>query len=316
MRASWKQLFSVLVTVESVWVALARSYGQTDSIVSQGFLDAFGYETIQDPTNGRVNYVDGATAAQDNLTYASNGHFILRADATKYLEPNGPGRDSIRLKSYKQYTNSAMIFNIRHMPTGCGTWPAVWTVGADWPNQGEIDILEGINNVGPNQVTLHTSAGCTMPAFRAEKGEPISNNCDAGASNNEGCGVKLSDPRSFGPNFNDNGGGWYAMERTSDFIKVWFWPRSGAPPDVQNGDNTVNTDSWGVPDAYFSSNWCSISKKFGPQNIIIDLTFCGDWAGNDYGLSGCPSTCVDYVNNNPSAFRDAYFDFEWLKIYA
>jgi hypothetical protein len=36
----------------------------------------------------------------------------------------------------------------------------------------------------------------------------------------------------------------YAMERTSDFIKVWFWPRSGAPPDVQNGDNTVNTDSW------------------------------------------------------------------------
>ncbi len=54
MRASWKQLFSVLVIVESVRVTLARSYGQVDSIVSQGFLDAFGYETIQDPTNGRV----------------------------------------------------------------------------------------------------------------------------------------------------------------------------------------------------------------------------------------------------------------------
>ncbi len=84
------------------------------------------------------NYVDGVTAAQDNLTYASNGHFILRADATKYLEPHGPGRDSVRLKSYKQYTNSVMMcveqiyswiysliagscrFNIRHMPTGCG----------------------------------------------------------------------------------------------------------------------------------------------------------------------------------------------------
>lgn len=36
----------------------------------------------------------------------------------------------------------------------------------------------------------------------------------------------------------------YAMERTSDFIKVWFWPRLGAPSDVQNGDNTLNTDSW------------------------------------------------------------------------
>ena len=36
----------------------------------------------------------------------------------------------------------------------------------------------------------------------------------------------------------------YAIERTSDFIKVWFWPRSGAPSDVQNGESSVNTDGW------------------------------------------------------------------------
>lgn len=24
---------------------------------------------------------------------------------------------------------------------------------------------------------------------------------------------------------------------------------------------------------------------------------------------------ADFVNNNPSAFEDAYFDFEWLNIY-
>lgn len=28
------------------------------------------------------------------------------------------------------------------------------------------------------------------------------------------------------------------------------------------------------------------------------------------------NTFLDFVNNNPSAFEDAYFDFEWLKIYA
>ena len=68
-------------------------------------------------------------------------------------------------------------FNIRHMPEGCGyvnvyvewkmvnltasisTWPAVWEVGDDWPNQGEVDIVEGVNNVSPNQATLHTAAG-------------------------------------------------------------------------------------------------------------------------------------------------------------
>lgn len=27
-------------------------------------------------------------------------------------------------------------------------------------------------------------------------------------------------------------------------------------------------------------------------------------------------TSTDYVNNNPSAFSEAYFDFEWLKIYS
>ena len=69
---------------------------------------------------------------------------------------------------------------MRHMPEGCGyvdvhveskllnlitsisTWPAVWEVGDDWPNQGEVDIVEGVNNVSPNQATLHTAAGKTL----------------------------------------------------------------------------------------------------------------------------------------------------------
>jgi hypothetical protein len=27
------------------------------------------------------------------------------------------------------------------MPVGCGTWPAFWMFGPDWPNGGEIDTL-------------------------------------------------------------------------------------------------------------------------------------------------------------------------------
>ena len=59
----------------------------------------------------------------------------------------------------------------------------------------------------------------------------------------------------------------------------------------------------------------------------------GDWAGGVYPQSGCPSTCVgmcliyvqqcflitlfrlDYVDNNPEAFKDAYFDFAALRVY-
>lgn len=56
-------------------------------------------------------------------------------------------------------------FDIRHMPQGCATWPAVWEVREDgWPNYGEVDIVEGVNDVSPNRAALHTSANCTMPA--------------------------------------------------------------------------------------------------------------------------------------------------------
>jgi len=107
---------------------------------------------------------------------------------------------------------------------------------------------------------------------------------------------------------------------TDSAIKVWFWSRSDTtvPSEVSGGSTNVDTDNWGEPTAYFpsTSSSCNIASKFGPQNIVINLTFCGDWAGNVYAASGCPSTCVDFVNNNPSAFEDAYFDFEWLKIYA
>jgi beta-glucanase (GH16 family) len=57
------------------------------------------------------------------------------------------------------------------MPQGCATWPSAWEVDeADWPYEGEVDIVEGVNDQSPNQSTLHTSAGCTMPIFTDQTG--------------------------------------------------------------------------------------------------------------------------------------------------
>ena len=74
----------------------------------------------------------------------------------------------------------------------------------------------------------------------------MANDCDAAANENEGCGVKAPATNSYGPSFNSAGGGWYAMERTDSFIKVWFWNREvpGTPSDVLNGASSVNTDNW------------------------------------------------------------------------
>jgi len=159
-----------------------------------------------------------------------------------------------------------------------------------------------------------------MPLTSNETGTFLSTDCDASFDYDEGCVVQSNDLFSYGPAFNVNGGGWYAMERTSSYIKIWFWGRdnNAVPSDVSGCGSLINTDSWGTPTAYFTSDSCDIASHFGLHNIIIDLTFCGDRAGQTavYASSGCPSTCVaDYVNNNPAAFSGAYFDFASLHIY-
>ena len=63
-----------------------------------------------------------------NLTYANGNTFILRTDYTTTLSASGPGRNSVRLQSNKAYGNSLLVADIRHMPQGCGTWPALWSV--------------------------------------------------------------------------------------------------------------------------------------------------------------------------------------------
>ncbi|KAJ7259093.1 endo-beta-glucanase [Mycena haematopus] len=309
---------SIASTVSS---AFAGTYSRSENIVGRGFYDSFEFEDILDPTNGRTNYVSEAAAKDQNLTYASENTFILRADSTTVIKDSSDtGRNSFRIRSHKAYNTHVAVFDIAHMPQGCGTWPAVWeTNESNWPAGGEVDILEGANDQGPGQVTLHTSPGCSMPASRTQIGTSLSLDCDATVNGNLGCGVSVDRAPGFGPTFNAEGGGWYAIERTTIFIAVWFWFRNDAnvPEDMKAGRTSVDTDTWGTPTAYFTNNDCNLPEVFDANNIIINLAFCGEWAGNPdkYAASGCPSTCKSYVDSNPSAFVNAYFQLNSINIY-
>ena len=85
-----------------------------------------------------------------------------------------------------------------------------------------------------------------MRTHLASHSTAAQNNCDTSVNGNAGCGVKSSASNSYGPAFNSAGGGFYAMERTDAFIKVWFWTRNAGniPSDVKNGATSVNTDNW------------------------------------------------------------------------
>lgn len=119
------------------------------------------------------------------------------------------------------------------MPTGCGTWPAWWSNGPNWPYGGEIDILEGVNEYTQNQVSLHTGSGCSMPSWsqNTQTGTYTTGwydqfNCASYETGNSGCGVRdQSNPNTYGQAFNDIGGGVYA--RTSLFHTQRVPPASG-----------------------------------------------------------------------------------------
>lgn len=72
-----------------------------------------------------------------------------------------------------------------------------WTFGDDWPNQGEIDIIEGVNLQTKNDVTLHTSNGCSTSGT-GQTGTSVTKNCFVNApnqQNNQGCGNEVCHSR-------------------------------------------------------------------------------------------------------------------------
>ena len=56
------------------------------------------------------NYVDQATALAQNLTFASDTSFIMRADSFTTLDPAGAGRNSVRIQSNNVYTTHVSVY--------------------------------------------------------------------------------------------------------------------------------------------------------------------------------------------------------------
>lgn len=141
-----------------------------------------------------------------------------------------------------------------------------WMVGPNWPNQGEIDVIEGVHLNTYNQVTLHTSPGC-VPSVGpgGESGRRIEN-ADCGANSGYvGCASLSNNPTSYGTAFNANGGGVYATLWTGSGIKVWYFPTRNVPANIRSG--SPNPDSWGQPMANYGGG-CDYNNRFRDLNIV------------------------------------------------
>ncbi|KAI9758428.1 MAG: hypothetical protein M4579_003057 [Chaenotheca gracillima] len=307
-------LFFILAVVKPI----IAGYALSDNFSGKSFFSAFNFFTGPDPTQGFVQYADLKTAAENGLIGASHNQVYLGVDKTN-VAPQG--RQSIRLTSQKSYNQGLFIADIKHMPGSiCGTWPAFWLVGPSWPNDGEIDIIEGVNDQVGNEMTLHTGPGCSV-GDSGYTGKGGTKNCDTnaqGQDKNAGCQISNGNSSSYGTGFNNNGGGVYATEWTSQAIKIWFFPRHHIPRDIRSGH--PNPGDWGLPTAQFSGQ-CDMDARFKDLQIVFDTTFCGSWAGQVWDTSkSCKAqphgdTCNDYVANNPSAFREAYWEINYVKVF-
>jgi hypothetical protein len=133
------QKLALITFALGLFLSITSVHGWLLDSTHQGasFFDGFDFFTASDPTHGFVKYVDKDTATSKHLTYNQGSQTIIRADNTT-VTPNG--RPSVRIVSKAAYNKGVFLLDLEHMPTGCGTWPAYWMVGPDWPNSGEIDV--------------------------------------------------------------------------------------------------------------------------------------------------------------------------------
>nr|AWH98111.1 beta 1,3(4)-glucanase [Aphelenchoides besseyi] len=296
------------------------SYQLVDNYQPNNLLNNFDFFTGDDPTHGFVNYINRSQALSAKMIRTQNNQLYLGVDQQNIVSDGARGRDSIRIFSKKSYDKALIILDLEHMPAGqCGTWSAFWTFGPDWPNNGEVDIIEGVHMSTKNAMTLHTSPGCLMTNSTNFSGQLMYPNCDVKASgqpDNSGCSITGG---SYGSVFNKQKGGVYMAEWTDSYIRIWFIPRSNIPSDIL--DSKPDPSKWGKPLAEFTNQQCDLNAKIRSQNIVFNVAFCGDWAGDPAVWRQYPqclaaaSNCADYVRHNPFAFKDTYWLINSLKIY-
>ncbi|KAI0272489.1 glycoside hydrolase family 16 protein [Gloeopeniophorella convolvens] len=304
--------------------ARGKQYNLVDRYHANDFMDEsqWQYFTGPDPTNGRVKYLSHADASKAGIAYVqSDNTTVLAVDSTTDLS-NGANRNSVRISTTKTYSRGLFIADFFAMPHGCGVWPAWWSSGPNWPNAGEIDIIEGVNKNPTNQYTLHSGAGsgsCTLdkdppvPAgVEAFTANVLGIDCDTTPETDAGCAFSDPKPTSFGHGFNMLGGGVFAHLWDSTGIKMWHFERQSIPQDIQSGQ--PDPTSWPAPAAFWSSTSCDFPSHFYDHQLILDTTLCGGWADSDYPNSGCPLTCDEFVATG-SNFKFAKWVVNYIAVY-
>ncbi|RYO92003.1 hypothetical protein DL764_008206 [Monosporascus ibericus] len=304
-------------------------YSLSTHYAGQSLLDGFSFFDGKDPSNGLVDYQSREDAQATGLVSIDEFNRVrLGVDpVNKYSPTGGEGRPSVRLTSDAAFNHGLFIADFAHMPAStCGTWPAFWAFnawdgGINYPAGGEIDIIEGANTAGRNLISAHTEAGCKLSGSGFTG---LVESTDYGPSDlNIGCSYAspIFDTTAYGDAFNAEGGGVYALEWDDEDLRVWHFPRSAIPDDiVYAGILSPDPKTWGPPQAVFGGSACDADTYFYNLSLVININFCGDYAGNVWGKADqcnlVAPTCEEWVGANPDSFMGAYWNINYIDVYS
>ncbi|KAH9040528.1 glycoside hydrolase family 16 protein [Lactarius hengduanensis] len=313
---------SLLCVILSI-LPYSTSYDIVRSYSGSTFFDRWDfYGSWDNLTLGDVWWLDRTSAFQQNLAYIDeNNRAVIKVDNVSNV-PYNEKRNTIRITSQDSYgVGSLWIIDLTHLPYGCSVWPAFWTKGPTWPDNGEIDIIEGVNLMGANQYALHTLPGCSQPPGVVQTGVSGATDC----SQPSGCIVSETSPNSFNEGFAAAGGGVWATQFDVAGIYIWFWTRANLPPSILQANSTSSIDisEWGPPSASYPATTCNISQYFTAQQLVIDITLCGVWAGlpqvyNPQCLNSGPTgLCYNdnVVGPGSPKYDNAYFEINYVRAY-
>ncbi|KAI5449057.1 hypothetical protein NCC49_005361 [Naganishia albida] len=320
MLSKTTQSLSLVALLASSIQPAAAAYDLIVSHAGSTFFDGWTFATGYDnTTNGDVFWKsDSKVAYVDNA-----GRAILKVDNVTDV-PYNEKRNSVKLYSKNFYKpGTVWVMDASHVPVGCSVWPALFTQGTNWPEHGEIDIFEVVNNENANQYALHTTAGCDASVNQTlgQSGVTGSTTCDQNQNFGSGCTVRDSNQASAGEAFNAAGGGVYVAAFELSGINIWFFSRDQVPSALGAGSNSIDVSTLGRPSASYSASSCDIAKYFGSQQLTLDITLCGDFAGGAAILEQtcpplvAPQTCYTTYVLNSTNYDRAYFEINYLNVY-
>ncbi|KAJ7223881.1 glycoside hydrolase family 16 protein [Mycena haematopus] len=310
-------LLSALLPITSA----VTTYDMVKEYSGSSFFEGWDfYGHFDNLTNGDAIFVTSSVASSSKLAYVdpTTNRAIIKVDNTSTVALDDK-RNTVRISSQDQVgVGSVWIADMYHVPFGCSVWPAFWSQAPNWPTGGEIDTFEHWNMELHNEMTLHTDPGCNQVAPVQTSTVINSTDCSNLDNSNAGCGVMDPNDSSYGAKFAAAQGGVFITEFAESGISVWFFNRSSIPTSISSNSSSFSTSDLGTPVANWPTAGCAIDTYFKPQNLIFDITLCGDAAGAPTVFAQtCSGICYDdYVVGNGSVYNNAYFDVASVRVYS